>query len=455
MKIERFEVKGLAQYSYVVSSEGVAAVVDAMRDVDRYTVYAKENGLRITHVLETHIHADFAAGSVALAEECGAELCLSGYDEGESYRYAMAHRAMRDGDAIEVGRVRMVALHTPGHTPEHLSFVVFDTEESEREPVALLSGDFLFVGSVGRPDLLGDAAKDGLAREMFRSLHRRIAGLPDDVAMYPGHGAGSLCGAGMRPEAESTLGHERVTDGLFRLGEEEFVREILESVPEMPAYYPRMKALNAMGAARLAGLPGGRALAVAEVAEMSRSGDVVVVDLRGVEAFAAGHVPGAVSLGAGASLSMWAGWLLDPEKRLVLVGDGGDEEVSRRALARVGLDRVEGHLAGGMAAWVKAGLEASCVALVSAEDVKRRLHSALVLDVRNDKEWESGHIAGAMHVPLSGLAGSLGELSRERAVISVCGSGYRASVAASLLARAGFGDVSVMEGGMGAWAGQD
>ena len=200
MKVERFEVPGLAQYSYVISSDGVAAVVDAIRDVDRYTEYAEANGLRITHVLETHIHADFAAGSVALAEETGAALCLSGYDEGEHYRYAMAHRTLRNGDAIVVGKVRIVALHTPGHTPEHFSFVLFDTGafDTENEPVALLSGDFLFVGSVGRPDLLGDATKDGLARELFRSLHERIAGLPDAVNVYPGHGAGSLCGAGMR-----------------------------------------------------------------------------------------------------------------------------------------------------------------------------------------------------------------------------------------------------------------
>ena len=451
MKVERFEIPGLAQYSYVVSSDGKAVVVDAIRDVDRYIAYAANEGLKITHVLETHIHADFAAGSTALVEATGAELVLSGHDEGEHYRYSMPHRRLRDGNVIEVGSVRIETLHTPGHTPEHLSFVLFNTAESGTEPVALLSGDFLFAGSLGRPDLLGEGAKYRLARELYGSLHERIASLPDSVRVYPGHGAGSLCGAGMSDREETTLGFERATNSLFGLEKDAFVVAVLASVPEMPAYYPRMKELNAKGAEILKDIPGGRALDCSEAVELLREEDAVVVDLRSPAAFGQGHIPGAINLGAGQSLSLWAGWILDPEKRLVLVGDGGDEEASRRGLVRVGLDRIAGYLTGGMAAWTEGGLDVARVVQMPVQEVERRGSDVFLLDVRSEKDWESGHIAGAQHVSLGELSRSFDLLPRDRPIVAVCGVGYRASVAASLIERAGFRDVGLMEGGIKAW----
>jgi len=451
MKIERFEVPGLAQDSYVVSDEGQAAVVDAIRDVDRYIAYAAEQGLKITHVLETHIHADFAAGSTALAEATSAELALSAYDKGEHYRYAMPHRALQDGDGIEVGSVRIQALHTPGHTPEHLSFVLFDTARSTTEPAALFSGDFLFLGSLGRPDLLGEEAKQGLAHELFRSLHERIAHLPDGVQVYPGHGVGSLCGSGMGDRAESTLGYERATNHLFKLEEDAFVREILASVPPMPDYYPRMKRLNAQGAPGISSLPGSRFLTALEVAAMARQEDVILLDLRRPEAFGGAHIPGAINIGAGQNLSLWAGWLLDPDKRIVLVGESGDDEASRRSLVRVGLDRIEGFLAKGMPAWIDAGMEFARTTQLSTHEVERRSPESLIVDVRSDKEWEGGRIAGAEHIMLGHLTRRCDALPTDRPLITVCGSGYRSSIAASLLAQNGFPDVSSMDGGMAAW----
>ncbi len=215
MKIKQFEIPGLSQYSYVVSSEGQAVVIDPIRDFDRYTDYAKEQDLTIRYVTETHIHADFASGAVGLAEAAGAELALSSYVE-EPYRYSMEHRPLRDGDVLEVGKLRLQALHTPGHTPEHLSFMLFDEERDASQPLALFSGDFLFVGSLGRPDLLGDEAKQQLAHELYRSLHARIASLHDGIQVYPGHGDGSLCGSGMSERAESTLGYERLIQPLFK-----------------------------------------------------------------------------------------------------------------------------------------------------------------------------------------------------------------------------------------------
>jgi hydroxyacylglutathione hydrolase len=455
MKIERFEVPGLAQYSYVVSDNGEAVVIDAIRDVDRYTDYAASQGLKIANLVETHIHADFASGSIALAEATGAELALSAYDKGEHYRYAMPHRALQDGEGIEVGSVRLQALHTPGHTPEHLSFVLFDAERGANEPLALFSGDFLFVGSLGRPDLLGDEAKQGLAHELFRSLHERIPSLPDSVQVYPGHGAGSLCGSGMSDRAESTLGYERATNHLFRLAESAFVEEILASVPPMPVYYPRMKALNSEGAPSVSTLPGGRSLLPSEVAALSRQEDVVLLDLRRPEAFGGAHIPGAINIGAGQNLSLWAGWLLDPDKRIVLVGESGDDEASRRSLVRVGLDRIEGFLAQGMPAWIDAGMGFARTTQLSTHEVERHSSESLIVDVRSNKEWAEGHIAGARHIMLGELTRSCDKLPVDRPIIAVCGSGYRSSIAASLLARNGFSDVSSMGGGMSAWNQQD
>ena len=321
MMIDRFEVAGLAQYSYIISSQGQGIVVDPSRDTDRYLHFLEERGLTLSSIVETHIHADFASGAMALAEATGAELALSGYDQGEHYRYGMPHRSLRNGDILSVGAIRFETLHTPGHTPEHLSFIAYDTQRSETEPLAIFSGDFLFVGSVGRPDLLGEEAKRGLAHELFQSLHLRLEALPDSVQVYPGHGAGSLCGAGMSERAESTLGYERRTNHLFRLTEEAFVAEILGSVPPMPAYYPRMKELNARGAEAFDAIPGAVALAPSEIEALMAEQDVTVLDLRRPEAFGGAHIRGAINIGAGQNLSLWAGWLLGSKSRIVLVND--------------------------------------------------------------------------------------------------------------------------------------
>jgi hydroxyacylglutathione hydrolase len=451
VKIERFEIPGLAQYSYVISDAGKAVVIDAIRDVDRYTAYASRMGLKITHILETHIHADFAAGSAALAEATGAELALSGYDAGERFVYAMPHRALKDGDSVEIGKLRLDALHTPGHTPEHLSFLLFDLDRSTAEPLALFSGDFLFAGSLGRPDLLGEEAKLGLAHELYKSLQERIAGLHDGVQIYPGHGAGSLCGSGMSERSETTLGYERATDPYFRYGEAVFVDRILESVPEMPAYYPRMKELNAKGAEALRVLPGGKALSARDLEWLRQGGIVTLLDLRRPEAFGGAHIAGSINIGAGQNLSIWAGWLLDAKRPIALIGEQGDDEESRRALVRVGLDALIGYLDGGMARWIDAGLEFARTMQKMVAEVDAERGEALVLDVRSDQERAEGSIPGSQHVTLGELPRAMGGLEKSRPVITVCGTGYRSSIAASLLAREGFRQVSSMDGGMNAW----
>jgi hydroxyacylglutathione hydrolase len=451
MKIERFETPGLAQYAYIVSSDGEAVVIDPMRDTEWYTRYLANEGLVLTAIVETHIHADFASGATALAKETGAELALSGYDEGQQYRYEMPHRSLRNGDAIKIGSVRLEAMHTPGHTPEHLSFLLFDTKRSMAEPLALFSGDFLFVGSLGRPDLLGEEAKQGLAHELFRSLHRRLDPLPDGVQIYPGHGAGSLCGAGMDDRPESTLGYERRTNPLFRMDEASFIAEVLGTVPHMPSYYPRMKELNSRGAASIASLPQPKKLSPSELEDIRKSSRPVLLDLRRPQAFGGAHVPGSINIGAGQNLSLWAGWLLDPESQIVLIDDTGEDQESQQALMRVGLDHVLGSLAGGMPAWIDAGLDFAPLAQISTAEVERRNPDTIILDVRSDGEWRSGHIEGAKHIMLGDLPAQLDLVPGEKEIITVCGSGYRSSIAASLLLKAGFTGVKSMDGGMGAW----
>jgi hydroxyacylglutathione hydrolase len=451
VKIERFEIPSLAQYSYVVSAEGKAIVIDPIRDIDRYLEYSSQWNLKITHVVETHIHADFASGATALVAATGAELGVSAYDDGQHFSYSMPHRALRDGDFIDVGTVTIRPLHTPGHTPEHLSFAVFDRDRSKTIPVALLSGDFLFVGSLGRPDLLGEAEKQGLAHELYKSLHDRIASLPDGVELYPGHGAGSLCGAGMSERGESTLGYERATNPLFALSEENFVTEILRTVPPMPDYYPRMKELNAKGAPALKEIPGAKGLTVPALKALLPNNQVTVLDLRRPEAFGGAHIEGSVNIGAGQNLSLWAGWLLDPSKPIVLIADKGDDESSRRSLVRVGLDNISGFLTKGIQCWIDAGEAFSRITQLSTKEVEMGSAKDLVLDVRGDQEWTDGHIEGAQHLMLGDLTKQLASLPRERPITTVCGSGYRSSIAASLLKQRSFSQVSSMDGGMAAW----
>lgn len=451
MNLERFEVPGLAQYSYVLSAEGKAVVVDPMRDVDRYLDFAEQHNLKITHIVETHIHADFASGATALAKETGAELWLSAHDEGEEFKYQFAHHPFADGEVLNIGSMRIQAVHTPGHTPEHLSFLVFDTKRSAGTPVAMLTGDFLFVGSLGRPDLLGDEAKHRLASELFLSFHDRIAALPDGLEIHPGHGAGSLCGSGMGERQQSTLGYERAASHLYKMSEQCFVEEILATVPPFPEYYPRMKSLNSSGPTLLGGIPGTNAISPEQLKVRLTTDPLTLLDLRRPEAFGGAHIKGAINIGGGQNLSLWAGWMLNPERPIILIGDAIDHEQARRSLIRVGLDKIEGYLAGGMAAWIEAGYDLAHIPQTSVRELDSKRGTGIVLDVRSDREWDEGHISGAMHVMLGDLSKQLKVIPAQQIVTTVCGSGYRSSIAASVLAAHGFTKVVNMDGGMGAW----
>lgn len=460
MLLERFEDRGLSQYSYAVGDEAAAkvAVVDPRRDVDVYLDWAAARGFAITDVLETHVHADFASGARELAERTGATLHLSAYDEGERYEVSYPHTPRREGDAVELGAVRLIALHTPGHTPEHLSFLVYDATRSADAPIAALTGDFLFVGSLGRPDLLGEEAKHELARTLFRSVREKLAGLPDGLEIYPGHGAGSMCGAGMSSQPFSTLGAQRLGNPYLdpQLSEEAFVERILASSPPFPPYYLRMKELNAKGPPLLGGLPGLHPLPAPRFRELVEDGNHVVVDLRDQLAFGGGHVPGALGIGVDGSLSTWAAWLVPYDRSLLLVA-GADEEVEPavRALVRVGFDRVEGYLEGGLQQWVEHGFPQAALPQLSVTELAAQLASAngevpTVLDVRAAGEWAQGHVAGAQHLMGGLVPQRLDELPPGPLAIT-CGGGYRSTAVASFLQRAGRNDVLNVTGGIGAW----
>ena len=461
MIFEQFEDKSLSQYSYAVGCAGAGsvAIVDPNRNVDTYLEYAGAQGVKITHVLETHIHADFASGARELAERAGAELLLSAHDEGELYEVGFDHRPIEDGERQELGSVSIQARHTPGHTPEHLSFLVRDGARSAEIPMLMLSGDFLFVGSLGRPDLLGEEAKQQLAEHQFDSVRNKLSGLPDGMEIYPAHGAGSMCGSGMSGRALSTLGYERIANPYLdpTLTREQFVDRILSTVPLFPDYYRRMKELNSKGPTPLSRLPELHALEPETFRERMKAGHVVV-DLRSVERIGAGHIPGSFGIGAGDLLSQWAAWVVPYETPILLVAP--DERTVResvRALQRVGLDDVRGYLQGGMEAWQRAGFPVARTQLTTCRDLHRQLADGTdirVLDVRSDGEWNSGHIEGATHIMAGVLEKNLERVPGGGSCLAViCGSGYRSTVAVSVLERAGVGDLVNVIGGMNAWNG--
>ncbi len=459
MLFERFEDSGLSQFSYAVGcpAAGEMAVVDPRRDVDVYLDFAAERGLAIAHVLETHVHADFASGARELAERTGAALRLSAYDAGERYEVSFLHVELEDGAEIRIGSVRLVARHTPGHTPEHLSFLVYDTKRSADVPEILLSGDFLFVGSLGRPDLLGEDAKRELAGRLFSSVRDQLRDLPDGLEVHPGHGAGSMCGAGMSARPLSTLGFERAANPYLdpALDVAAFVERILAASPPFPPYYRRMKELNAAGPPILGGLPGLDPIEPDEFRGLAAA-DHVVVDLRDQLAFGGGHVPGAFGIGVDGSLSTWAAWVVPYDAPILLVAEEPARvEEAVRALVRVGLDDVRGWLDGGMPAWRGRGFELETVPQMSIPELARELASddpPALLDVRSDAEWQGGHVAGATHVMGGFLAERLDEVpDGDRPLAVVCGTGYRSTVAASVLKRNGFRDVRNVTGGMSAW----
>ena len=467
MLLERLYDPTLAQATYLVGCErtGEALVVDPNRDLDRTVAAAAAAGVRITQVAETHIHADFASGARALAERVGAQLLLS--DEGgDGWRYGFAAdagaRLVRDGDRITVGDVRLDVMHTPGHTPEHLAFVVTDAAAAS-VPAGALTGDFIFVADVGRPDLLETAAgvagtMDASARALFRSL-QRFKALPDFLQLWPGHGAGSACGKALGALASSTLGYERLANwALLEPDESRFVAAVLAGQPEPPRYFARMKVLNRDAPPRT-GLPGAPPALADDALAGALDGGALVIDTRPPAAFAAAHAPGAINVPLGRAFATWVGSIADGDAPLYLVVDDacpGCAREAARALALIGIDAVQGAFgAGALEAWrARTGRPLGTVAGISVDDAARAASTGapLVLDVRGRAEWAAGHLAGAVNVPVGELWRRTHELPRDRPIVVHCQGGTRSAIAASLLQRAGFTHVQNMAAGFAGWS---
>lgn len=446
MHFEQFYLGCLSHASYLIGSGGVAAVVDPQRDVAIYIESAARLGLRIEHVLETHLHADFISGHRELAALTGARIYL-----GAQANAQFPHVPVHDGDDLRFGDCSLRFLETPGHTSESISIVVTDHAKSA-EPYAVLTGDTLFIGDVGRPDLSPDLTPQQLAASLYDSLHTKLMTLPDSVLVYPAHGAGSLCGKQMSSERSSTVGEQRVSNyALQAKSKEEFVRLLTAELPERPGYFALDAEINRSGPTPLADLPIPPGLSPAAIVELQRAG-AVVLDTRPAGQFGGAHVPGAIHIGLTGQFASWAGRIVGLGRPLVLVAEDRDLVLEARTrLARVGMENVAGYLEDGMAAWFGDKMPVEQIPQVTVQDVHREFEHLQVVDVRQPGEYEQGHIAGALLKPLPKLMTMLEDLDRGRPVAVHCKSGYRSSIGTSLLQRDGFREVLNVIGGFDAW----
>ncbi len=448
MYFEQFYLGCLAHASYMLASGGEAVVVDPQRDVELYIKAAKVLGVAIRHIFETHLHADFVSGHKELAARTGAKIYM-GVQAGATF----PHVPVSDGFELRFGKALIRVLETPGHTSESICLVVTDHEESAA-PWAVLTGDTLFIGDVGRPDLSPRHTPAELACLLYDSLHEKLLTLGDNVLVYPAHGAGSLCGKNMRAERSSTIGTERLTNYALQIkSREEFVAQLTSNLPARPEYFVKDAEINRTGAAALSELAPLRAIAPAELKTMLAAGQIAL-DVRPGEEFAAGHVPGSVNIALSGQFASWAGTLLGLSAHPVLIAASDSQlEEARLRLARVGVEALDGYLDGGVAAWKQAGLPAATIAQINVAELDKRLtsHAVQVLDVRREPEWEAGHIDNAIWWPLDNFRVAPPEIEHDALIAVHCKGGYRSMIASSLLRRAGFKQVINVMGGFDAW----
>ena len=447
----------LAQGSYLIGCQktGESIVIDAKRDVDTYLDIARQNDLRITHIAETHIHADFLAGSLELTALTGATLYLS--DEGGAdWQYEFAHNGLKDGDVINVGNLTLTVMHTPGHTPESISFMLVD-KPATQEPVMLFTGDFVFVGDVGRPDLLEKAAgltgtQEAGARQMYQSI-QRFASLPDYVQVWPGHGAGSACGKALGAVPSTTVGYEKIRNWAFQYEDDEpgFVDYLLADQPEPPRYFAMMKQLNKVDRPLLTSVPAPQKLSPQTVREALAKG-IKLIDTRNKADFANGFVPGSLNIQGNNAFATWMGWFMPYEEPFMLVADESQMDDLTRKLMRIGLDNVYGFIDDVSTL----GIELQRVDIIDIDTFKTYLDrdDRQVVDLRSASEFKSGHVAGAENVFIGTLLQHLEKISQDKPVVIYCQGGDRATIGYSLLIRNGFTNVKNYSASMNEWVSQ-
>jgi hydroxyacylglutathione hydrolase len=448
MYFEQFYLGCLAHASYLLASEGEAVIVDPQRDIDLYLKAADEHGVKIRYIFETHLHADFVSGHRELAARTGAQIYI-GAQAGARF----PHVDVSDGFELRFGKARVRVLETPGHTPESICLVVTDEEKSPR-PWAVLTGDTLFLGDVGRPDLSKTHTPTDLAGLLYDSLHQKLLTLSDDVLVYPAHGAGSLCGRNMRAERSSTIGTERLTNYALQIKtRDDFIKELTTNLPVRPDYFLQDAQINREGAPALSDLPALAVLSPQKVKSLLDDG-AMVLDVRPNDQFAAGHVPGSVNIALSGQFASWAGSVLGLASRPVLIAESAHQiSEARLRLARVGIEDLQGYLEGGTQGWKQAGLPLATTPQITVQELQQRLESSHVdvLDVRREAEWQAGHIEDAAWWPLDNFKISPPEISRDNTVAVHCKGGYRSMIACSLLQRAGFSNVANVVGGFDAW----
>ena len=453
MYFKQFYLGCLAHASYLIGSENEAVVVDPQRDVDQYIEEAQANGLNIKHVIETHLHADFVSGHRELAARTGADIIFS-----EEAGATFSHRAVNDGDEIKIGKVVLRIIATPGHTPEGISVLVIDTETSD-QPQKILTGDTLFIGDVGRPDLAGGKGytPQMMAGMMYDSLHEKLLRLPDETEVYPAHGAGSMCGRNMSKETSSTIGEQKKFNyALQPMSRDEFIHMMTSDLPAAPGYFFKDAEINRTGASSLASLSKPTPFTAQQVADLRTQGHVIL-DVRSAEEFGTGHVPGSLNIGLGGQFAIWAGSLIPMTAPIIIVASSDekvDEAVMR--LARVGIENAKGYLNGGVDAWRAAGFEVESVPQVTVDQLSSQIQKQpelQIIDVRRPPEYQSGHVPHAVHAPLATLTETADHLPVDPAkpTAVICAGGYRSSAATSILKQHGFTNLMNITGGTSAW----
>lgn len=456
MQLKQYYLGCLSHASYLITDEKskTAAVVDPQRDVSQYLADAESAGCEIKHVFLTHFHADFLAGHIELRDQAGATIYLGARAEAE-----FPVTKLKEGERVEFGDVRLQILETPGHTPEGISILVFDLSKNAEKPYAVLTGDTLFIGDVGRPDLLASigVTADELADMLYDSLTNKLVKLPNETLVYPAHGAGSMCGKNLSKETVSTIGEQkRINYALQPMSRKEFKQIVTDEQPEAPSYFVHDAILNRQERPNLDKIlaESMKPLSVEEVLKRKEQG-AQLLDVRDAIDFEGAHLAGAINIGIQGKYATWCGTMLDHKRPIVVIAEAGKEEEAVMRLGRIGFDNVDGYLAGGMDALRNHSELVHKIERVTAVALQELLHTntpPTVVDVRSEKEWKTGHVAGSLNIPLNHLRERISEIAKDRAVVVHCEGGYRSAIAASLLAGAGRSDVYDMVGGFKAWS---